>query len=136
MNKYLAIGAAILLAGCGGKKEEPSKPAFVPAKPYEEVYTGQPISVTYSTETHRLQNDVYVVLQKEEKQELVIIPSGAIVNGISRNTPGIAALLLAEQNDGDDDLVKITITPKDERWDYEVTTGIKPQPEKAAEAKQ
>lgn len=126
MNKYLAIGAAVLLAGCGG-----SKPAFEQAKPYEEVYTGRPISVTYSTETHRLQNEVYVVLQRGEKQELVIIPSDAIVDGVNRNTPGIAALLLAEKDDGDNDLVKITISPtKGNRFNYDVKTGIKAEPEK------
>jgi len=114
MNKYLAIGLATLLAGCGGTQP-----------PKVETHVGKPIAVTYDA------GCVTTVLQNGQKQELVrmINISGIKVNDreeyFSRD---LAAILIAEQNDGDNDLIQITETTRQyHTTTYEVKTGIKPE---------
>lgn len=137
MNKYLAIGLATILAGCGQMTNQTTT-IVEKQKTVEEPannYVGKPIAVTYAPTSHCSSRKIYLVLQNGTHKRMFELDYNTQINGITPAPEGIAALLMSEMNDGDDELVQVKETKG--CWNtimYQVTTEIKPETEKSVEA--
>lgn len=121
MRTYVAIGIVALLAGCDA-----------PQLQKVDTHIGQPIAITYSARSDRLDR-LTVVLQNGQNQELVTIEANDCqLNGEEITTTGLASILKAERDDGDNDMIQIRKLEYSMSTRYAVKTGIKPEVKKTA----